>query len=829
MQLDKDKSFLKPVRGKVIAASLLACVAIGLALAVTYLSFNGLLDKVDELSNPNNKLKKLSHLFQQITRLDQQQRADAIKKPNKNYQEFLKESKQLVATIDSLNLMNWEDRRQMERLAAMKRILRKRDFLLVEYLKLKSDFVFNKKYSDQLDSLTDILTSAKPVSDSSVRTTEKKTTTTTYLPPAEEKKPNFFGRIFGGKKKEPTPQDNRVEVKEEVSVKVDTLAIAQQDSAMMAVGRFMKGLERDQRQQTKQMLQRELELIGTNIVLINQLLSILQEVENEEIASIERKNDEAGAMVNSNIQRIGLIMIVFFLLAAVLVFLIMLDISKSNYYRLQLIKARDEAEELGQVKQRFLANMSHEIRTPLQSIIGFSEQLKSSQANNEAVDAIQSSSEHLLHIVNEVLDYSRIESDKFVIAESPFPLSRLINDVTSVIRIHAIEKGLDFIVKIDGDTNVVLLGDAFRLRQILYNLLGNAIKFTSQGSVTFELKITEARLVKCRFTITDTGIGIAQKDIGRVFGQFEQGNVNIHKQYGGAGLGLSIVKKLIDLQYGHIYLDSEEGKGSTFTVDLSFERASSEEAASLSVSQSKNGHSHFHGKVILVDDDPLILKLSGLVLQKNHIPFTAINQSEEALHVDLTDVNFIFLDIRMPGITGVELCKALRGKTKAKIIALTAHVLPQEQASILESGFDQILTKPFREKDLLEVLGVEETSVSNGSTFDLTALKKMTMGDEQLLQSVIAQFNEETRKNIGELESILTCSDAKAAREIVHKFSGRIAQMGNTDLANKFHELEVKLDEGADLDTVRIEINQALAELHFFLNEIQREVITTEE
>ncbi|HEY5824244.1 MAG TPA: ATP-binding protein [Cyclobacteriaceae bacterium] len=825
MQSPEDKSFLKPVRGKVIAASLLACVAIGLALAVTYFSFYGLLDKVDELSIPNDKLKALSTLFQQITRLDQQQRADAIKKPKKSYREFLKESESLVSTIDSLHRMSWEDRRQEERLEAMKRILRKRDFLLIEYLKLKSDFIFNKKYSSQLDSLADILTQNKPVSDSSVKTTQKKTTTTTYLPETEEKKTSFFSRVFGGKKKEDAKPDNRIEVKEEISVQVDTLAIAQQDSAIVEVGRIMKTLEQDQRQQTRQMLQRELELVSTNIVLISQLLSVLREVENEEIAAIEKKNAEAVTMVSSNIQRIGLIMIIFFLLAAVLVFLIMVDISKSNYYRLQLIKARDQAEQLGQVKQRFLANMSHEIRTPLQSIIGFSEQLKKSQTNTEAIAAIQSSSEHLLHIVNEVLDYSRIESDQFTIEKSPFDLSQLIEEVTSVIRIHTEQKGLQFIVKADDIPKVNLLGDAFRLRQILYNLLGNAVKFTSHGFVKFELVVKQDLFLKCTFKITDTGIGIASRDISRVFAQFEQGDVNIHKQYGGAGLGLSIVKKLIDLQQGTIEVKSEEGKGSEFTVQLLFERglASSENAKAISL---PTATTPFQGKIILVDDDPLILKLGSLVLEKYHVPFRAINQSEKTLEEDLTGVSHIFLDIRMPGINGIELCRMLRSKTRATIIALTAHVLPQEQASILENGFDQILTKPFREQDLLQAIGiVQSANGSIGSPFDLSSLRKLTMGDEQLFQSVLSQFKEETENNLIEMDAAIAKGKNKDLREIIHKLSGRVGQMGGTELAHHFHQIETKLEEGIEFDLIQKEIEESIVHLKSFLAEIQKETI----
>jgi uncharacterized protein (DUF4415 family) len=201
-----------------------------------------LLIKVDELSTPNQKLRTLNALFEQITQLDQKQRADAIRNPGKPYRAFLLESQKLTATLDSLGHMNWESSQQPKRLQAMKRILAKRDYLLIEYLKLKSDFISNKSFSLQLDSLSDILVNIKPTADSSVITHQTKTTTTTYLP--EEKKRNFFNRLFSKKKQEAeTVPDNRKAVTEEVSIKIDTLAVARQDSALLEIGSIMKKLD----------------------------------------------------------------------------------------------------------------------------------------------------------------------------------------------------------------------------------------------------------------------------------------------------------------------------------------------------------------------------------------------------------------------------------------------------------------------------------------------------------------------------------------------------------------------------------------------------------
>src|SRR5690606_17467347 len=182
--------------------------------------------------------------------------------------------------------------------------------------------------------------------------------------------------------------------------------------------------------------------------------------------------------------RTNLLLLSFLLAAAFFVYLIYIDVTRSNYYKAQLEKARDEAEQLSQIKQRFLANMSHEIRTPLQSIIGFAEQLKQNpDGSEEAASAIHSSSEHLLHIVNEVLDYSRISSGSFALEQERFELLPLIREVEAAMRVQAENKGLSFLLDANHANSSALVGDAFRLRQILYNILGNAIKFTTQGFV----------------------------------------------------------------------------------------------------------------------------------------------------------------------------------------------------------------------------------------------------------------------------------------------------------------------------------------------------------
>ena len=822
----EDRSFLSSLRRKIIAAFLLIFSALGLAFATTYFGFHELLGTVEELSAPREKLNMLNRLFEDVTRLDQQQRADAIQHPEKSYRAFLHESKVLVDAIDSLEKLSWENEQQPQRLESMKKILNRRDQLLIQYLRFKSDASSKNKFSNQLDSLSQrLILSVTPRNDSSVTTTEKKTITTTYVPAKEEKKSSLLTRIFGGKKKqENLPQ---VKIQEETKIRIDTLAIAQQDSSLARVGGLVRSFDKNQKTQAQQILQREFQLVTTNIVLINQLLSILQEVENEEISSMQAKNNDASLLVNSSLNRMTVITIIFLLMSAVLAFLILIDVSKSNFYRKNLIKAKEEAERLSHVKQRFLANMSHEIRTPLQSIIGFSEQLPATADTREAVGAIRASSEHLLHVVNEVLDVSRIGSDTFSLNHVPFHIHHVVEEVAAVIRIHAEKKGLLFTVVVPDKPEVLVLGDPFRLKQILYNLLGNAVKFTQRGFVRITTEISLNDRITCVFAVADSGIGMTDEETGRIFDQFEQGNQYIQEHYGGTGLGLAIAKKLVDIQKGTIDVLSVPGSGTTFTVMLSFDPAPDEIKMETRAREITSvGH---RGKVLVVDDDNFIIRLCSMILENHGIAYRVFQEPKPVLEEGVSDIDFIFLDIRMPGMNGIELCREIRKQnSRVKIIAITAHVLAEDDAILLQNGFDHVLHKPFREQEFLAVMemGTDShmTQANHAHRHDNFAnLRAMTLGDEALFQTVLLQFETETKSNLADLARYLTDQNVSALREIIHKLSGRTGQLGATTLARELYILESQLEKGQSLSELNPGILRAEASVNKLLDEVQSE------
>ncbi|HTE31607.1 MAG TPA: ATP-binding protein [Chryseolinea sp.] len=810
----KNKLSITSVTKKVIAGFVLVFVAILMALGITHFGFREMMDTVDQLSAPNEKLAVLNSIFQQITASEQAQRAEAIKNPKNPYSVYLNQSKTFVSKIDSLMLLDWDSTQQI-RLLEIKGILQRRNRLFLSYLKLKTELIDNRSLSHRLDTLSRILVNERVAYDTNVVTTEKKTITTytTDSVAKEQDKRTKLAKLFSRKKNNPPPTTH-VKVEEQLSVVVDTLSIARQNKALAEVDKIIADLESDQRKENKRLMTEELELIHANSLFINQLLSILHDVENEEVSRMHANNDRAGQLVTESIWRISMVLIIFFIFAACLVYLIWLDITRSNYYKEQLEKAKDEAEELSQIKQRFLANMSHEIRTPLQSIIGFAEQLREHRTNNhEAIEAINSSSEHLLHIVDEVLDYSRISSGSLVFSKENFQLLSLVKEVGAALHIQAERKGLTLLLDVEYADDLTVVGDPFRLRQILYNLVGNAIKFTSKGFVKLGVRTSQQHEnVQCVFEVTDTGIGIRKEDLAKIFNQFEQANALITRRFGGTGLGLTIAKSLIEAQGGTLDVTSEPGHGSVFTISIPFTRSTEVEVLP-QLHQQQENQPLFTGKVIVVDDDVLILRLCGLVLGKNGIQYTTYSDARKLMYEDVdSEVTHILMDIRMPEINGVELCHALRKKyvPSTRFIALTAHVFPQEHQQLLQEGFDFVMLKPFREQELMSLFGGVRTADSPvddaGIAIDLSLLKAMTQGDELLLQSILNQFIEETSADLELLQEYLKRAKVGLVREVVHKLAGRTGQVGASLLAGQLRNMENRLAEGEPLENLVVDL-----------------------
>jgi signal transduction histidine kinase len=524
--------FVNSVKGKIILASLLACLLAILAWKTTEQAFTTLLDSFDSISAPNNKLRLIHEISMKMNRMEQVQ-AFVDKRNNAN-NNFLNESKSLDRKIDTLKDLYPDRPSQLKRLNTLKRLLDDRDKLYVDYLNIRSGLINYKQFARQVELLHDMVNKSAAQTDSVVTTSVKKTATTTYYPPAPEKTteknhPGFFKRLFGHNKASVVVTDSQTTqpysvVDSELKEKKDTIALAMRDSMLMGVGKVIQNMEHTRKKSSALFVHKESMLDRTNAKIVHQIQLILKKIEAEALAQSNASSAAAKQVVKNSVQRIALIMGLFFLFICLLVYLILRDVTRINRYRKQVELAKDEAEYHALAKHRFLSNMSHEIRTPLQSILGYTELIKNEDyPRQENIEAIYNSSNHLLHIVNEVLDYNRILSGKFTFTREAFDIRAVLSEVVSVMRPQASNKQIDLKTRFDFSVEHIVFGDEFRLRQILYNLVGNAIKFTHKGEVSLEVtSFRTGQRINLRFDISDTGVGLSANDCDRIFVEFEQ-------------------------------------------------------------------------------------------------------------------------------------------------------------------------------------------------------------------------------------------------------------------------------------------------------------------
>jgi signal transduction histidine kinase/DNA-binding response OmpR family regulator len=821
--------FMLNTKRKVVLAFLLAISAILVALVVSYLGFNRMLTVVDDLAAPNEKLKLLHQLYQRVTEMDHKQRLEAIQNPWKPDQDFLKESHSLLGMVSELKSMPWSTDLQAKRIHEIERILHHRDSLFVKYLQLKSNALRNKKLSKKFDTLATLLAKNTVLTDTSIRTTQKKKTTVNYNKDSviypEEPKRSFFSRLF---KKKATPviqSQPKEKVTEEVMVTVDTLFLEQRNNSIAEASKLIRELGTTELIRRRSLAYRELAFLQTSHLLFSQMMDIVHQVEVEEILQVRKNNEVATLLFSESVRKMMIILVVFCLLAAVLVYLILIDISRSNYYKARLTEEKDRAEELGRVKQRFLDNMSHEMRTPLQSILGFSEQLLRQPAveTKSAVQAIHSSSEHLLHVVNEVLDYSRLDSGKLIFENQCFYLLEVVEEVALAMKVQAEKQGLQFFFDAEESENVFVSGDPFRLRQILYNVLGNAVKFTSHGSVKlFFRTVLEERHVRAEITVADTGIGISEQEMDKIFQRFEQANPSIGTVYGGSGLGLTIVKMLVEALNGELRVASEVGKGSEFIIHLTYRKETEPTPGLPKAREAKTTAAN----VLVIDDDLSILHLCGMILKEAGIRYTLEHRPELLYDQALPEVyTHVLMDVRMGKVDGFHLAKALRkkGRPRIPIIAMSAMTQIDRDPAFHET-FDALLLKPFHAEELLVMLDRFSAMIPKAS-YNPEAVKKLTLGDDGLLRSALSSFIRETESDIFRLEQSLKNKEAVEVKEILHKMKGRIGQFGYLSLSASLGEFETMLENKNSTREMDGEMNRLKEMVEQIIAETRQELV----
>ena len=497
-----------------------------------------------------------------------------------------------------------------------------------------------------------------------------------------------------------------------------------------------------------------------------------------------------------------------------------LDITEQKLLEKELEKALIKAEQATKAQEMFLANMSHEIRTPLNVIIGMVRELNKEKLNDRQRGFLkhsETSTLHLLTIVNNILDMSKIQAGEFELDLREFSIASVAADVNSILHSRATDKRLDFRLNISKELKPALIGDPGRLRQILINLLGNAIKFTDAGHV--ELNVTVLNTTndnqQVLFEVIDSGIGISDDFLHKLFDKFTQEESSSNRRYEGSGLGMSITKELVQLMGGNIEAKSKKGLGTQIRFELNLPVGDETKLAVQTIKISKNS---FEGiKILLVEDNEMnrfialqSLKITGCQITEATNGLEAIEKLKE----DAFDI--ILMDIQMPKMNGVEATEFIRLELNKEIpiIALTANAFKNDIDLYLSIGMTDYLIKPYKEEDLYRVVDkYVRKPKTKAKLYDVEQLLQISRGDTVFVKNMLDVFKKMANETITQLNESFKNSDLEAIHKIAHKIKPSIDNLKIVKITEPIRELEkfnLAVHSESDLESLIADVTEVL-------------------
>ncbi|CAA9198098.1 Sensor histidine kinase RcsC [Flavobacterium collinsii] len=584
----------------------------------------------------------------------------------------------------------------------------------------------------------------------------------------------------------------------------------------------------------------ENKLLKNEIAISDQLRKVLRIIEREIIINSIKNNslkEKSLKKVNEIVTAsaiIGLVLTLFFSI------LIVSDYSKSQVYKKKLEIANFKTKNLLKSREQLISTVSHDLKTPLSTIVGYSELLGNSDVNTKQsyfIKNIKNSSEYITQLVQDLLDFSQIEAGKITIEKVPFLLPEIIDEVAKSIQTVYKQKNIDLIINIDDKLNSRIVGDPFRLKQILSNIIGNAYKFTEEGFIKISVYVTENNDFFI-VSIQDSGIGIEKGNQKLVFEEFAQANENIEKKYGGTGLGLSICQKIISILGGTLNLESTFGKGSTFQIQLPllFDASQNtviDEKQPIILDTQKQ-------TFIVLDDDINLLNLtSGVLRQEKHQVFS-FNSAQKALEaIESTPFDFIITDIQMPEMDGFMFLEKLKNSgyptfKNQPVIALTGRT-DLDATIYTEAGFTTVIQKPYSPKILLETIHLilehdtlpnadinksEETITSE--LYALDTLKEFLGNDEEALKEILKAFIENSSQNLNALENAIEEKNTDEINSIAHRMAPMFKQIQTREIGEILRVLESK---NLDISEAKGIFNTLKSKTDLLFNALRQEIV----
>jgi PAS domain S-box-containing protein len=492
---------------------------------------------------------------------------------------------------------------------------------------------------------------------------------------------------------------------------------------------------------------------------------------------------------------------------------IMRDVSTQKEAESALEAARDTALAAAEMKSQFVANVSHEIRTPMNGIMGMTQLLLSSPLNprqKEYAQTIAQSAQSLLGVINDLLDFSKIEAGRLTLESIDFDLGALLKDAIELHIPRADAKHLPLRLERGEGLPLWVRGDPLRIRQILLNLLDNAIKFTREGEVRLIAEPVAGQPDQIRFSVRDTGIGMDEAAQSRIFKAFSQADGSVSRKYGGTGLGLAICRQLAQLMGGGLTLESAPGRGSVFRLTLPLPAS---QAPANDVPEDRPKTTRFPGVTVLVaEDNPVNQKLIRFMLDNLGVTVTTADDGRMAYDMlASTTADLVLMDCQMPEWDGLTATRAIRERETAEgrghlpIVALTANAMVGYDAVCREAGMDDYLTKPIREEELVAALArqlpgravieearvetaIQEASAAHG--FDVVKLRRVCRNDEAQVREMLHLFVSSTEGLLGDLSNAVSMRDAGQAARQAHQIKGAAAYLGAEEITRLASETE---------------------------------------
>ena len=586
-------------------------------------------------------------------------------------------------------------------------------------------------------------------------------------------------------------------------------------------------------------LQRELELLNAERTNDLRVQSVLTAIEIDEKKTNLAKSREVKALIRrTNFQ----IILFCAAICGLLIFMtstIVNYIRRNNEYRKILKRAKSDAESLAKAKEIFVATLSHEIRTPVNIISGFTEQLERSTLNQEQrehIHIISKTSSHLLDLINAVLDFTKLENNKLVLESTGFSLPKTISSVNSLLMSQAKSGEVALSFTLAPSVPSILIGDAFRMRQILINLVGNALKFSPGGIVEVLINSHSTNKENCilALEITDNGIGMTPEQLDLVFNEFEQAEKSTTRLYGGTGLGLSITKKLVELQGGTIQLESTKGEGTRVFVEIPFELGDETDLGEVPTSFDQIDLSPF--TILVVDDEPFNRKLVRTILTKYNAQIIEAEDGQEAIAIaQESQPDLILMDEQMPNLNGIESAKLMRElMITAPIIALSAAVTTDYLEALSNSVIDDSLSKPFRQSELLQkivthLLPNTTTPLQEDPEVNFDDLKSLSDGDRVFYLDMLETFETSTSNGIISIQTAIKQENWNEAAEFAHRISAPCKHLSADTLYNYLKEIETNCREKIHLAGIHELVDVTSREAERILSHIREERLSCKE